>query len=55
MRAKYTATQLRSMARTVMIAKDAGDERYIHFVSMLSAKTQLSLEVIERMIAIMAK
>jgi len=54
-KSKYTVTQLKSMARTVMMAKNSGDERYIFFVSMLSQRTGFQLEHIERVIAIMAK
>ena len=52
---KYSPAQLRSMARTIIAAKAINDERYIHFVSMMSARTGFSLEAIERMIAVMAK
>lgn len=54
-KSKYTVRQLKSMARTVMMAKNSGDERYIFFVSMLSQRTGFQLEHIERVIAIMAK
>lgn len=52
---KYNRTQLRDMARTIVVARNNGDYRYIEFMTSMMMKTGFAYEHIEKEIERLAR